>query len=110
MSPGTLRIPANNLSLSKRFPSLWDALEMFDKTNRKEGALDAKTGHLIQLVASATIRSEGSVHNHTRRAVEAGATPEEIRCAVILLTATIGYSTAAAALSWVDEVLNRAGV
>jgi 4-carboxymuconolactone decarboxylase len=41
---------------------------------------------LIQLVAVAAIRSEGSVHSHVRRALETGASPEEIRHALVLLT------------------------
>jgi 4-carboxymuconolactone decarboxylase len=63
--------------------------------------------NLIQLAAAAAIRSEGSVHSHTRRAIEAGAKPEEIYHTVILLTATIGFPTVAAALSWVDDVVGK---
>ena len=108
MSEGKSLMPGHYSSIRKRYPTLCDALETLGKTAREEGPLDAKTGHLIQLAAAATIRSEGSVHSHTRRAVEAGATPEEIRHAVILLTSTIGYPTTAAALSWVEDVLDKA--
>jgi alkylhydroperoxidase/carboxymuconolactone decarboxylase family protein YurZ len=37
----------------------------------------------------------------------AGATPDEIRHAVVLLTSTIGFPTVSAALSWVDDVLEK---
>ena len=57
----------------------------------------------MQLAAAAAIRSEGSVHSHARRATEAGATPEEIHHAILLLTSTIGFPTVAAALSWIDD-------
>jgi alkylhydroperoxidase/carboxymuconolactone decarboxylase family protein YurZ len=67
--------------------------------------LDEKTGHLIQLAAAAASSSEGAVHSHVRRALEAGAQPDEIRHAVILLTSTIGFPRVAAALSWVDDVI-----
>lgn len=110
MSEGKTLMPEHYSSIRKRYPTLCAALETLGKTAREEGPLDAKTGHLIQLAAAAAIRSEGSVHSHTRRAVEAGATPEEIRHTVILLTSTIGYPTTAAALSWVEDVLDKANV
>ncbi len=101
------KLPEHYSSIRERYPDFCAALEALGTTAREQGPLDAKTGHLIQLAGAAGIRSEGSVHSHTRRAVQAGATPEEIRHAVILLTSTIGYPTAAAALSWVDDVLER---
>ncbi len=86
-----------------------DALEQLGEAVRQEGPLDDKTSHLIQLAAAAAIRSEGSVHSHARRALKAGATPEEIYHAIILLTSTIGFPTTSAALSWVHDVLQKGG-
>jgi alkylhydroperoxidase/carboxymuconolactone decarboxylase family protein YurZ len=45
------------------------------------------------------------VHSHTRRALEAGATPEQIRHTLISLTSTIGFPTVVAAISWADDVI-----
>jgi AhpD family alkylhydroperoxidase len=84
-----------------------EALENLGETIRKQGPLDEKTSHLIQLAAAAAIRSEGSVHSHARRAVKAGATPEEVYHAVMLLTSTIGFPTTSAALSWVHDMLTE---
>jgi alkylhydroperoxidase/carboxymuconolactone decarboxylase family protein YurZ len=81
------------------------ALEQLGEAARREGPLETKQGHLIQLAAAAAIRSEGAVHSHARRALEAGATGEEIRHALLLLISTIGFPTVVAALSWVDDVL-----
>ena len=81
------------------------ALEQLGETVRQAGPLDAKTSHLIQLAAAAAIRSEGSVHSHARRALEAGASAEEIYHTLILLTSTIGFPNTSAALSWVFDVL-----
>ena len=83
------------------------ALEQLGEAVRKEGPLDEKTSHLIQLAAAAAIRSEGAVHSHARRALKAGAKPEEIYHAVILLTSTIGFPNASAALSWVYDILGE---
>ncbi len=82
-----------------------DALEQLGETVRKEGPLDAKTSHLVQLAAAAAIRSEGAVHSHARRALKAGAQPEEIYHTVILLISTIGFPNTSAALSWIYDVL-----
>jgi AhpD family alkylhydroperoxidase len=74
---------------------------------RHAGPLDDAVVQLIQLGAAAAIRSEGAVHSHARRALEAGATPEQIRHALIALTSTIGFPTVVAAISWVEDVLEQ---
>jgi AhpD family alkylhydroperoxidase len=68
-----------------------------------------KTAQLVQLAASAAIQSEGAVHSHVQRAMAAGATPDEIYHAVLLLVSTIGFPRVAAALSWVDDLLHKPG-
>ena len=85
------------------------ALEQLGEAARREGPLDEKTSQLIQLAGAAASRSEGSVHSHVRRALKAGATPEEIYHTVILLTSTIGFPHTSAALSWVYDVLAKEG-
>ena len=99
--------PRHYSGVMARHPRLRDALEALGKVVREEGPIDAKTAHLIQLAAAATIRSEGSVHSHAKRALDGGATPAEIRHAIILLVSTIGFPTVAAALSWADDVLEQ---
>ncbi len=81
------------------------AVEQLGEAVRTEGPLDQKQGHLIQLAAAAAIRSEGAVHSHTRRALEEGATSDEIRHALLLLVSTIGFPTVVAALSWAEDLL-----
>ncbi len=107
MTTDKTQLPHHYESVRQRYPDVCSALESLGTAVRKAGPIDAKTGHLIQLAAAAGIRSEGSVHSHARRAMEAGATPEEVKHAVLLLTSTIGFPTVAAALSWVDEELAR---
>gem|GEM_PF-1498992 len=60
-----------------------------------------------QLAAAAAVHSEGAVHSHTRRAQKAGATPDEINHAILLLTSTIGFPTVVAALSWADDIIDK---
>lgn len=101
------KLPDQFLKVRKRFKKFASALDELGKATKESGPIDEKTSHLIQLAASAAIRSEGSVHSHTRRALAAGATPEEIHHAIILLTSTIGFPTVSAALSWTDDIINK---
>ena len=97
-------IPEWYCVLKKRHPKFISAFEELGKVIRQEGPLDEKTTHLIQLAAATTIRSEGAVHSHVRRAIEAGIKPEEIHHAIVLLTSTIGYPNVAAALRWAEDI------
>ncbi len=100
------KLPDQYVRLQKRYESFIKAVENLGEVSRASGPLDEKTSRLVQLAAAAAVHSEGSVHSHTRRALKAGARPEEIRHAIILLTSTIGFPTVSAALSWVDDVLD----
>jgi AhpD family alkylhydroperoxidase len=95
--------------LKSKHGTFIDAVEQLGEAVRREGPLDEKTSQLIQLAAAAAIRSEGSVHSHVRRALKAGASPEEICHAIILLASTIGFPTTTAALSWAYEILKEEG-
>jgi AhpD family alkylhydroperoxidase len=100
-------VPKFLAQLQKQHRKFFAAVEGLGKAVRKEGPIDEKTGHLIQLAAAATLRSEGAVHSHAKRALEAGATPQELCHAIILITSTIGFPNVIAALSWVDDVISR---
>ena len=91
--------------LKARHGEVIDAVEHLGSATRKCGPIDEKTSHLIQLAAAASIRSEGSVHSHVRRALGTGASPDEIYHALTLLISTIGFPTVAAAMSWADDVI-----
>ncbi|HMK42821.1 MAG TPA: carboxymuconolactone decarboxylase family protein [Dissulfurispiraceae bacterium] len=97
--------PKQFQSVKTRFKAYFKATEALGKAAKAAGPVDEKTAHLIQLGAAAAIRSEGSVHSHTRRALECGAKPDEIYHAIILLSSVIGFPTVSAALSWADDVI-----
>ena len=100
-------IPKQYINIKKRFRKFYNAVDNLGKVARDSGPIDEKTSHLIQLAAAAAIRSEGSVHSHTRRALKSGAKPEEIYHSIILLTSTIGFPTVSAALSWADDIIRK---
>ncbi len=99
------KLPQQYQNLKKRFKGYMKAVDNLGKAVKEAGPIDEKTSHLIQLAAATAIRSEGAVHSHARRALEAGATIEEINHAIILLTSTIGFPNVSAALSWVDDII-----
>lgn len=101
------KLPDHYVRMREKFDPLFKAYEELGKRAREQGPLDEKTTLLIQLAASAAIHSEGSVHSHTRRALQAGVATDEIYHAIVLLTTTIGWPTVAAALSWVEDVLDK---
>jgi len=94
-------------SIRKRYDGLSKAVENLGKAARTSGPINEKTSHLIQLAAAAAIRSEGAVHSHVRRALQAGAKKDEIYHTLILLTSTIGFPAVSAAISWADDVMKR---
>ncbi|NQD96319.1 carboxymuconolactone decarboxylase family protein [Pseudomonas sp. CrR25] len=89
----------------RQYPDYFDAVEALGTAVRDVGPLDEQVIQLVQLGAAAAIRSEGAVHSHARRALEAGASAEQVRHALLSLTSTIGFPTVVAALSWTDDVL-----
>lgn len=100
-------LPKQYRHLNEHYPEFMDTVHKLGELAQKQGPLAEKDLHLIQMAAAAALRSEGSVHSHARRALAAGATPEELRHAVLALTSTIGFPTMAAAMSWVGDVLER---
>lgn len=100
--------PGFYVSLTRKHPQFIAAVEALGNAVRESGPLDSKSLHLVQLAAAAAIRSEGAVHSHVRRALEEGATPDEIRHALISLTSTIGFPNVTAALSWCEDVFKTA--
>jgi AhpD family alkylhydroperoxidase len=98
------KYPRNYMMIQKKFSDLMKAQEEVGRLAREAGPLDAKTGNLIQLAASVALRSEGGVHSHARRAIQAGASKDEIYHTIALLMNTVGFPTIAAAFSWVSDI------
>jgi len=98
------KLPKHYVSIRKRYKEYGDVLGDLGRVVRESGPIDDKTSQLIQLAASAAIRSEGAVHSHGKRALELGASSEEVYQSLLLLTSTIGFPNVAAAISWVDDL------
>lgn len=93
--------------MQSEYQDVMQAISHLGKATKEAGSLDEKQVQLIQLAAAAAQRSEGAVHSHTRRALEAGVPADDIRHALIVLTSTIGYPNVAAAMSWAEDILEK---
>jgi len=101
------KMPNHYIDIQKKYAGVIKAVENLGKAAKAAGPVNKKTSELVQLAAAAAVRSEGSVHSHTRRALAAGAKPDEVRHVIVLLTSTIGFPAVSAALSWVNDVLKK---
>ena len=89
------------------FPDVSKDYKQLGISCRDAGPLDLKTQDLIKLGIAVGTNSRGGVMSHTRKSLASGATPEEIKHAVLLSLTTTGFPNMIAALGWVDEVLQK---
>jgi AhpD family alkylhydroperoxidase len=102
-------LPGIYQDFQKRFPKIFDDYKKLGISTRDSGPLDEKTQDLIKLGIAVGANSRGGVMSHTRKALDAGATPDQIIHTVLLALTTTGFPNMIAALGWVDSVLEEAG-
>ncbi len=101
------KLPKRYLRFQQEYPEVFQAYAQLGSAVQTAGPLDHKTRELVRLAIAVGMRHEGAVRSHTRRALEAGLKPAEIRHAVLLAVTTLGFPGMMAALSWVDDVLEK---
>ena len=94
------KFPRSYQRFKNDHPKVWRAYETLGAAAASEGPLDAKVRELVKLGMAAAKQSESAVISHTHRALEIGATVEEIEQAILLGITTIGFPAMMAALSW----------
>ncbi len=99
--------PKRFLEFKKKYKKVSAAYELLGDAVHSAGPLSAKTRSLVKLGISTGARLEGAVHSHVRKALAAGASPDEIRHAILLALPTIGLPSMMATLSWADDVLPK---
>jgi alkylhydroperoxidase/carboxymuconolactone decarboxylase family protein YurZ len=92
---------------SGKFPKVLNDYKQLGQTCRKAGPLVPKCQDLIKLGIAIGANSRGAVMSSTRKALESGATKDEIAHAVLLSLTTTGFPNMIAALQWVDSVLEE---
>ncbi|GBD87258.1 carboxymuconolactone decarboxylase family protein [bacterium BMS3Abin03] len=101
------QIPKRYKRFREDYPDVANAYESMGDAVHKAGPLDEKTRALIKLAVSTGARLEGAVHSHTRKAIKAGATKEEMHQVALLALPTIGLPSMMAALCWIDDVVEE---
>jgi len=100
------KLPSAYRRFATEQPKLIGAYEAVSEASLTEGPLSRKTAELVKIGIAVGARLEGAVHSHVRRALDAGATPDEIRHAIRLASTTVGFPAMMAALSWTNDVLS----
>ena len=106
-TPGPNKLPTRYLQFQKRYPKVFQAYDALGAATAGAGPLSDKTRALVKLGIAAGAQMEGAVHSHTRRALEAGCSPEKIYHVALLGTTTLGFPTMIKTLSWMDDVLRQ---
>ncbi len=100
-------LPKTYENFTEKFPKVTEAYQNLGKVCREAGPLDEKSQELVKLGISIGAASRGTVMSSTRKALAAGATPDEITHAVLLALSTTGFPNMIAAMGWVNEVLAK---
>lgn len=100
-------IPKPYRLMHDQYPEYMQAYEAFGKAAADSGPLDAQTIAIAKLAISIGAGLEGAAHSHTRKALEAGCTTDQLRHVAMLSAPTIGFPTMMRARSWVEEVLAK---
>ncbi len=90
-----------------RFPELGAAHEQVAKAVDRVGPLDAKTCALVKMGISIGAGLESAFRSHVRRALQHGATPDEIEQALLLAMNTVGFPRTVAAWQWAWQQIER---
>ena len=99
------QLPKPYQQFRTNYPQVYKAYEQLGEAAANAGPLDAKTRELIRLGMSAANKSESAVQSHTHRALDAGASSEEIEHALLLGINTLGFSTIMAAITWAKAAI-----
>ena len=98
--------PKKYEDFTNRFPRIAAAWGEMGEASQ-EGPLDEKVCRLVKLGISVGARARGATHSAVRRALAAGALPEEIYQVVALAGSTVGMPNAVAAFSWIEDELEK---
>ena len=99
--PGTFR------QFIERFPELGQTHQRIAEAVDALGPLDRRTCELIKIGISLGAGLESALRSHVRRAMEAGATEQEIEQALMLGMNTIGFPRTVAGWSWAKVQFDR---
>lgn len=86
-------------------PNVAAALDTLGGAVDDAGPLDSKTMRIVKLALAIGTGAEGAVRSNVRKALEEGATADEVRHVALAAITTVGFPAAIAAIGWIDQVL-----
>jgi alkylhydroperoxidase/carboxymuconolactone decarboxylase family protein YurZ len=98
-------LPDIYLDFRGRFPDVATALDQLGGATEAAGSLDLRTQRLVKLGIAIGALAEGAVRSNVRKALDEGASREDVEHTVALAITTVGFPATVAALGWVNEVL-----
>lgn len=87
------------------FPAVAAAQDALAAAVAGSGGLDERTLRLVKLGIAVGALAEGAVRSNVRKAIAAGASPDDVRQVALCAITTRGFPAAIAAVGWIDEVL-----
>lgn len=103
----TRKVPQTYLKFKADYPEVAAHYEALGKSLTGLGALDRKTAALVKLALAVARQREGGVHSAARKGLDAGLTAPEMRQAALMAITTIGFSSAMAAYTWINDVVGE---
>ncbi len=100
-------LPDIYTKFSEKFPEIFEHYKDLGVACRNAGPLAEKDQNLVKLGIAIGANSRGGIMSHTRKALDAGAAPDEIIHVVLLGLTTAGFPQMMAAMKWVDSVLSE---
>lgn len=101
------KLPGTYKAFIEKFPALGDAHEQVAMAVERQGPLDAKACALIKIGICVGAGLESALRSHVRRALQHGASIEEIEQAILLAMNTVGFPRTVAAWSWAWQQIER---
>lgn len=98
-------LPSIYVQFLERFPEVAQAQGALARAVRERSPFDERTDRLIRLAMAIGAEAEGAVRSNVRKAMEHGATLDEVRAVALGAVTTCGFPTAIAALGWIEEVI-----
>ncbi|MFA9477010.1 carboxymuconolactone decarboxylase family protein [Phycisphaerales bacterium AB-hyl4] len=101
------KLPKTFKEFVRKFPELGEAHQRVGQAVERLGPMDAKACSLVKIGISLGAGLESALRSHVRRAMQAGATEQEVEQAILLGMNTVGFPRTVAAWSWAQVQFER---
>ena len=102
-------VPRTFQRVTERFPGIADAHEATGKAGDGAGPLGRKTVELVKIGVCVGAGLESALKSHVRRALQHGASREEVEQVIALGVNPVGFPRAVMAWQWATEQMDAEG-